>query len=417
MHTSRVTTCLFFSLIVACSDDVSGGADAASAAEGGTDAAVSPSERFLVGGITITPDGRVGYGVVVDGLRSDVEVDLTQAATFPGQPAIAASPALDGTAWVGLDEEPVVQRYRLGDSDQLEFEAEFSAAPLGLTSASGGLAVVSPEKGYLFDLDSLSIVQFHPTEMLLGNSLPIEGVETEPGETNNFSFLVRDGDRIIVVVNFFRADGTAIPRSRAVFLDTRTDTLSYADIEGCGRLGWSAKDADGNIFFATHPAQAGLTAGGLAGAPPSPACMATIPAGEASFRDGFLDLETLASAPAGALAQGVDGAGYTLVFDDPTIEVSQDNGDQLSLLPGWSYYSFRFGDEEATLTRVPGLDRGLGIAIDFQVREGDGPEETPFIVQIGLGFGRSTAYDMTDPAAPVARLDFPGIPFGAIRLR
>jgi len=411
-----------YSFLISAAAAVSSLAACASDATGGGPGSGPTGPRFLVAGVTIDPEGRTGYGVVVDSLDQDVDVDLTRAAIFPGQPSIAPSPARDGRVWVGLAEEPVVQRYGLGPDDTLVFQDEVSFAGRGLRSAGSGLVVVSPSRGYVFDLDTLSVVGFDPTEMILRESLPLEGVDTPPGGSNNFSFIAPDGDRIVFIVNGFREDGTAVPRSRAVFLDSRSDTLSYADIEGCGRLGWFARDGSGDLWFATHPAQGGLVAGGLAGTPPSPACLARIPTGGTTFAEGFVSFGDLVESPAGALVQGPGGSAYTLIFDDPDTEVTEDNGDQLSLTTGWSYYRLQLDDLDsdqgaADLERVPGLSPGLGIAIGFDVPEGDAVAPTPFIARIGSFFQTSTFFDLSDPDGSRERVTAPGISIGAFRLR
>ncbi|MEM7605261.1 MAG: hypothetical protein AAF411_07880 [Myxococcota bacterium] len=392
---------------VSCGDSPEGGT--------GVDAFVEPSgPLFLVGGVTISTEGRNGYGVLVPALNDDREVRLEDAISVPGQPAIAASPNRNGRFYVGLDESPVVQAYEANVDGSAQLIDELSFAPFGASAASGPLVVPNDERAYVFDLNMLSMYVFDPQRMELIEAVDLD-VNTPPGGSHNFSFPARDDERILLAINTFRADGTAAPRSRMAFIDTRTSAVTYADIEGCGRLGWSAKDAEGNLYFATHPAQAGLVFGGLAGDPAAPPCMASVARGTATFRPGFVDLAELAGAPAGGLAQGPDGTAYILVFDDEATPVTEANGDTLSLSLGWTYVQVDLAAERL-LEPLAALGEGVGVPIDFSVDEGDG-DVTPFIVTIGPLFSSGTIYDVSQPDVPVARLTIPGIPFGALRLR
>ncbi|MEM9066938.1 MAG: hypothetical protein AAGE52_00490 [Myxococcota bacterium] len=381
------------------------------------DAPEGPLRQFLVGGITVTPDGSNAFGVVVSELSLGVDIDLGSAAVFAGRPSVAVSPDRDGVVWIGLDEEPVVERYEVGADGFLELVDRMSVAGLGLSSGRGteldGIQILSPQKAYLIDAETLQVVVFDPTEMELLRSFSLEGLAREG---RGFIDIVRDGERIVIVASTFRADDTADLETRAAFVDLQTDEVRYASQGRCGNLAWSARDSDGNLYFASHPQQGADVAVGTAGDPPSPPCLVRIRAGEAGFDEGyFVDLRELAGGPAGAVVQAGGGWAYTLVYDESRTPLTIDNVALSTLLAEWRYFAFRLGDEAEGGQRIESIRPSSGIGLGFSVNTGIA--EVPMVTIPNAGFARSTVYDVSDPLSFERRMLVPGLAFGALRVR
>ncbi|MEM9728621.1 MAG: hypothetical protein AAF997_08555 [Myxococcota bacterium] len=118
----------------------------------------------------------------------------------------------------------------------------------GAIPATGVMVIVDETKAYLFSYLTQSIIVFDTEEMVLLREVPVD-FNLPDGITGFFSNVaLRDDDRVVITKMGSRG-GVAYPATRAVFVDTETDEVTYADYQGCSALTYAAKDASGNIYF------------------------------------------------------------------------------------------------------------------------------------------------------------------------
>ena len=109
---------------------------------------------------------------------------------------------------------------------------------------------------------------------------------------------------------------------------------------------------------------------GQSGDPPVEPCAIRIRAGDTDFDpEYFLDVGELAGTElAWGPLQGSSGRGYFVIYDPEVVPIP-DNLDgltdqDLTNTPAWVLYSAVLGNEEATLTKVSGLDPSGGIVLN-----------------------------------------------------
>ncbi|MEM7135161.1 MAG: hypothetical protein AAF500_01210 [Myxococcota bacterium] len=398
--------------LAACGD----GTDATTDTDPAPDPESDAQAQYLVGGVVYAPEGPFAYGVIVDELTLDVEVDLETSGIFPGLPTIGFPDEPNGTFYVGLVESPRIIRYHVDEEGTLTETGELSVLPFGQISAGGSIVIINESRAYFFSGLNLDLVVFDPTEMVLLELIELD-IKTPEGGQSYFSYTpARDGDRIVITASHVRADVTTSPNSQAIFIDALTGEVEYDDLEGCGGFVEHAKDAEGNLFFSTFPRQSAMRIAGLAGDPACPGCIARIAKDASRFDTQWIDLVGLAGSPAGSLAQGPGNTSYIMVYDDEETPVTQDSALILPTIPSWSYAAIDLTNP-TTLTPVPGLPTSAGVVISFSVVEGDAQTATPFIGISQGDFAGTDLYDMSDPSAPELRMRLPGLASGALRLR
>ena len=362
-------------------------------------------------------DSPTSYASLVESLDADTEVDLQAGLSVPSIPRISPG-AERGVFFVGLRESPIVQRYRVTDDRQFVLEDEVSFQPSGLTSAAAGrFQVIDAEKAYYIDTASLTVVVWNPETMTRVNDFFLDGLP-EAGLQTRDLIIDRDGDRVVIGTDYVRPDGTSARLGRLAIIDSTTDAVTYTSQTSCGYLGWSARDQEGHLYYASHPGQAGQVAAGVAGNPASRPCMVRKLAGADEFDPDYLiDFEALTGAPTGAVIQGARGHAYLLVFNQDLVTITADNADQAVSLPAWQVYSVVLGREFDTLTRVPGLEPARGLGVSTIVEVGENDLSTPFLVRVTGDGSSGTFVDVSDPMAFRNAITVPGVPGPILRIR
>ncbi|MEO0604882.1 MAG: AMP-binding protein [Myxococcota bacterium] len=344
---------------------------------------------YLVTGGVFTNDGLTGYGALVDEVTPSTTIDLETALTLPSGAVLAAPDVRDGTFFIGLAEEPVIQRYRVDDDGEPVLEEELSFANQGLQTAAGGrnpIQLVSETEAYLVDATSLQVIGFDPSTMTLSQEEPLslEGL-TEPDLSLGANFIDRDGSRLVMSTRYFREDGSAALLGKVAIIDTAAGEVTVDEETACANLATSVRDDDGNIYFASHSSQAARFSGGFAGDPAGEPCMVRMLAGANGFDDGYyVSLEDLTGVPAGFAIQGADNGAYLLGFDDVANPVTADNVARFTQLGVWEYYRVELTDSPSAMPVASfGTTSAYGIAFQTEL-DGEAMERPHPPVEVTL---------------------------------
>ena len=138
-----------------CGDDGDGGPSPTERPDAGSEPAdPGDSPLYVVGGVFLGPAPSV-YVTAVDSLDADTVVDPEQGLQFSRFPGVSSPGPGSSLLFVGLDESPTMQRYRVTEERVFVLEDEVSFQPLGLQSAGRFRAeFVAPDKAYFIDRPS-----------------------------------------------------------------------------------------------------------------------------------------------------------------------------------------------------------------------------------------------------------------------
>lgn len=338
---------------------------------------------------------------VVPTLTPDLELDAAAAVEVSGRADVSVPPPGLGlrSFFVGLSEEPTIRQYDIDDDGNVAEGPEVSLQGLGATSAASlisGLTFVSNNRAYFVDVATRQVIVIDPENMEILSDFPLPDLELAEAKTMYSWYKNVDGDRLIVAFAYDRQDDTPSPTSKVAIINMADDTVIYDEQSDCGYLSWTSKDADGNMYFASHTYVAILGAAGLAGDPSFSPCMVRILAGADGFDpDYYVDLGELAGAPVGSLMSGGDGTGYTLVYESDTA-ITADNVNDAYSTPGWKHYSMELGDEAATFAPVPAIAGGIPYS-GWASLVVDGAR-LPVVTEVAEGFSETKVYDASDPS-------------------
>jgi hypothetical protein len=383
---------------------------------GTPDAEPGGDELWVVGNWTTTVDEYTGYLSVVDDLSSAGSVRVSQAVELGGD-MVYASPG-GGVVFVGLESEPVIERWGLNAENALEKQDEVSLANFGVTSTLGGgrnvIQFVDDRRAYYFDNENLQVIRFDPVAMTTMGSFSLEGLEEE-GQDIGLNFIHRDGDRFILTARYWDVvSGTTTPLVRAAIVDFSSESVQYIDDTRCGDIAFDATDAAGNLYLGSHPGHAVYMAAGLDGDAPPPQCLLRIRQGESRFDpDYFVDLTALSGGVVGGLLQGADNHAY--VFQYLGEPINEENWQPSLRGDQWALHGLTLGDEANTYAPVPGLASVTAYGDAFTTVVNG--ELTPFVIAVEADFSSGRYYEASNPFDVVEALPFTGFPGPAIRLK
>jgi len=370
---------------------------------------------YLVFGVSFTPEGAFSYGFPTADISAAGAVDLEQAATAPGFSSFQVPGEPDGTFLIGQSESPVIDKYTISETGEIELDGQVSLAGLGLQSGVGstaGIVWVSPSQAYIFDEVELLAVEFNPTTMELVSNFSIAGLGHEgAGVTPSFGQARVDGDRIVLMSRYFEG-GVPVTETRLAFIDPSDNAVSYAQQTECANHLWLL-ETDEALYFGPHPNQSSLFAAGLVDNAP---CMKRLLRGADEYDPNFsLDLDSTIGAPAGAAVQGPGNIGYVLAYDAAVGgAITVDNaGSQATNTPAWNYVTVDLGTGTSK-GPLQGVPTGTGVGLGFEV-EIDGVT-VPFI-SAATSRAASTLFDVSDPDNVSATLNAPGIVLTVFRVR
>jgi hypothetical protein len=275
----------------------------------------------------------------------------------------------DNAFYVGMKTSSVYRRYVVSDTGEVSLgdELDFS----GVTTAIGrdllrATQFMSPTKAYALDFRGLQVIAFNPTDMtLIDLDESTEKVDTisladlkEDALPKTWSvFPTRDEDRFVATIGFYGEDGADPGVTKLVIVDSNNDSLATDSVNNCSAVTGAAKDAAGNMYFASYDESAAKQHLGVGEYEP---CVIRVLAGSNEFDDSYLmHMQSLTNN--GRMAMGaVTGngdIGYNLIMSDAgqALVVNAEAAALARRLPIWEFHSFDLTNSDALATKVSGV--------------------------------------------------------------
>lgn len=310
-------------------------------------------------------NGDLGNGLFAGHYITDT-LDSTTALTpqnidlvVPGYTGIAIPEGNnpDHAFFVGHPIQASFQRYVIDENGKPKADRVIDFTATGVQNTGRALMragkIISASQGYFLDHKSLQIVEFNPTEMTITDKVSLKSLEEKslPGRWSIFP--VMDGDRFIATISYSDADSKPAAHTKVVILDTKTNKFVTDTSTQCGSVSASAKDAAGNMYFASHDDTALSHFKGASAFPP---CAIRINSGANEWDDSYLlNLQNLTND--GRLAMtvmpGKGNIGYTQVLSSAT-QATLDPDTALPALRGtvWEFHRVDLTDDAATSTKL-----------------------------------------------------------------
>lgn len=345
-----------------------------------------------------------GMLYLVPSLEAEVEVDSATGYELPGGGTLAALGGEQSLLFLSYD-QPTVTRYDVTAAGTLEMGMTLSAAGTGAQTLTF-VAQSSPELVWLEAYPTLALVPLNPVTMTLGE--PIELPVVREGHPDSYlgSGVVRDGKLFVPVYHTNFTEGTAVPGTELVVIDTDTRASNVIRDERCD---WGAAQLVGDdiVIGATNTFGAGAY---LLGSPGFKApCLLRIPAGSTSFDSTWTKPFTDWSAPdvaADIIFVAADRA-YIRVYDAALAPAAP--------LYYWDYSytdAWRWGVIDPTSSEPLSLidDAPAFGRVDRYRVEGD----TWTIQYAGEGLGGRSRLSRLDESGLSVGLTFPGFVDGIV---
>jgi hypothetical protein len=372
MKLQNLIPCLAASiLLAACGAD-----DDSSSEVSPFDPGFDPSDPiYLVKSTAWVTEAGISLHFLTNTLDEETVFDTKTALAIPEYTGIATPEGdnPDNAFYAGMYTSSVFRRYVVSDTGVVSLgdEIDFS----GVTSATGrnllrATQFMSPTKAYALDFASLQVIAFNPTDMILiDTDESTEEIDTisladlaEEALPKTWSvFPTTDGDRFVATIGFYGADWSDSGDTKLVIVDSNDHSLATDSVDNCSAVSGSAKDAAGNMYFASYDESALAHAQGRGAYAP---CIIRVLAGSNEFDDSYLmNMQNLTNN--GRMAMGaVSGngdIGYNLIMSDTGQAMVADETLAKHLrIPVWEFHSFDLTDSNATATKVEGIESTTG---------------------------------------------------------
>lgn len=329
--------------------DGSGGGDTGPTGSCGFDKA-----PYLLGGGVTTQDGYQGYLSVVDDIGESADFDFSAATAFPVWTSHHSY--ADGTAFVGSEGSPILEKWVVNSAGELEKAGEISLENQGVTetaSVRGFVARVNDTKAYYLDKNNHQLIGFNPETMLLDGVIvdlsPAIGPYIQDQVT--LGGIQRDGDTLIITARYWTAEGSTDSVVKAAFVDSTDDSLTAAEDTRCGGLAFFAKDSAGNTYVGPH--QGNLYEKAVDGwGPGLDSCVLRIKKGEKQFDpDYYVNLDDVVDGLATNLADGAGDKAYFMKYEGE-IANNENWRDLVRFGTNYDLYEFTLGEDDPTATKV-----------------------------------------------------------------
>jgi hypothetical protein len=411
MNLNKLLPCLAASLLLtACgsssnSDKNVGQADkGAGLEEKGAGLEDSLDQIYLVKSTSWTTDDGIALHFITDTLNAETVFDKSEALAIPGYTGIAVPEGdnPDNAFFVGLNPEPIFQRYVVSDAGEVTLDKSIDFTNTGAGSSGRALMraskILSPSKGYIVDANTLQIIVFNPTAMTITNTISLADL-AETNLPNRWSiFPVIDGDRFIAAISYYDADWDAVAHTKVVIVDSNTDTFITDTSTDCGSVSSSAKDAAGNIYFASHDQTALEYFKGTGAYPP---CAIRINAGANEWDDTYLlHLQNLTNDNRLAMTAmtGPGDTAYTLVLSSTAQAQLTSETHFKSLIQNiWEFHSFDLTDDSAVATKIDYEPMTVS-RVQYGSFAHDELGDISWMFRVSDDFGMSTIINSTNPA-------------------
>lgn len=338
-----------------------------------TDTKAQGGPLYLVKSTAWTTEAGISLHFITNTLDKDTAFDPQKALAIQEYTGIAipqgANP--DNAFYAGMKTSSKLRRYVVNaeGTPKLDKEMDFSVVTKNIgRNLLRATQFMSPTKAYALDHVNMQVIAFNPTTMTLIDTNPAttDKVDTislaslaESAEGSQWTvFPTTDGDRFVGTMGFYPKGGADIGLTKLIIVDSKTDTLYTDSMNGCGAVSGAAKDAAGNMYFASYTAAAAAYKLKVPGA--YEPCMIRVKKGANEF-DTTYDMKLQNLTNNGRMAMGaVTGNGniaYNLIMSDAGEPLVKDakTAKQAVALPVWEYHSFDLTDDNATATKVTGV--------------------------------------------------------------
>lgn len=384
-------------LVAGCGDDGGGGGgesqtsggettagdvgDVGDATEDGGSSGEAPAEDplYSVGSIVADPLSRTLFVQTVRELSGTL--DLSNAIEVPGN---ARHFAYGGAVYIGLGEEPTIERYVPDETDALQVDARLSFQQYGITSIPPALAFVDDHKAYLIMHDALVAVIFDPTEMLILGEIDLSSL-AKPDLPLQTWFPTAHENRVYFPARRVNEISFNIdPLVSVAILDTDNDTLlTVAEDDRCVSATRPIVGEDGNIYVMGDGRNGVVqTVTELRGEEVPPTCLLRILAGETTFDpDFFVDVSEITGGRTAATQMwqvpSFPGSAFGKMYYEDEVPADFDvTGPNVWGLPVFKLWKINLGDEvtaaEAEVQPFSTIDFGA-VPVDGQLYFGVTP--------------------------------------------
>jgi hypothetical protein len=331
----------------------------------------------------------------------------------------------EGVFFIGRKNQPNIQRWLVKEDGSFQQTGELGLDAYGIASTLArslpAVQFVSDTRAYYIDLDKFNVIPFNPsaTPMTIyaDEVFDFKGI-LETGLEGQVSTLRREGDSVMVVGRYWNMDGgTANPLVRVAWIDLKSRKVSYVDDKRCANVASTVTDADGNVYFGSHPALAVANKTGLNMGKSPAACIIRMKKGETTFDpDYFVNLDEVSGGVAGGLMPGVDGYAYVMKHAEqtPITATAFRDVSRIVASTSWNLHVFKLDDVANTFAKVEGIPTSPGYVGAFTTLVGN--KEVPYISLPGDQQGSGVYYDVSEPTAPKKALAFPSASGAAVPL-
>lgn len=261
----------------------------------------------------------------------------------------------DGTAYVSFWEKPIIEKWQVKGSGEIEKQGVLELARSGVTATASTRQLVqirSSTKGYYVDPENNYVLGFNPSTMKSDGVL-IDLTEGfgPASETMALGDVHRDGDHLVISARFWDEQFNVRPVIRAAFIDMTTDTVTFAEETRCGDVAWHATDSAGNLYLGSHYDNVAAQHVPEFGVSGTDSCIVRILRGERSFdQEYYVNLDELLDGIGTTLLDGPGDRAYVMKYaGDP---ISVDNWDEVVSGATWELWAITLGNEANELTRV-----------------------------------------------------------------
>lgn len=357
---------------------------------------------YLVKSTSWTNDDGIALHFLTGSLDQDTEFDENKALAIPGYTGVAVPEGdnPDRAFFVGLNPEPVFQRYLVSDTGVITLDKTLDFTNLGLSNGRALMRagkIMSATKGYIMDHKTLQIIEFNPTEMTITNTISLAELD-EPTLPNRWSiFPVVDGDRFIATIGYYDDNWKAAAHTKVVVLNSTNNTFTTDTSTDCGSVSSSAKDAAGNIYFASHDETALSFHQGTGSFPP---CVIRINSGANEWDASYvMNMQNLTNDSRLAMTAmtGTGNNAYTLVLSaEAQAQLTGETHFKSLIKNIWEFHSFDLTDDSAVATKV-NYDVKTISRVQYGTFTHDSLGDISWMFRISDDWGTSTIINSTDP--------------------
>ena len=313
----------------------------------------------------ITDDG-VSLHFLTDTLDENTVFDPDTALAIPEYTGIAIPEGYnpDNAFFVGMYSSSEFRRYTVSDTGvvsdytTLDFSGVAGQTGRNLLRAT---QFMSPTKAYALDFAGLQVIAFNPTDMSILKTISLAEIAEESLPRRWAVFPTTDGDRFVATIGFYGQDWSDPGVTKVVIVDSADDSVVTDSVDNCSAVSGSAKDAAGNMYFASYDESALAYQQGRGEYAP---CVIRILAGANEFDDSYLmNMQNLTNNNRMAMGAvtGNGDIGYSLIMSDVGQSMVKDETLAKHLrIPVWEFYSFDLTDSNATATKVEGITSTAG---------------------------------------------------------